>query len=140
MTNYKPTTFNGEPLTTTKMNQLANNVQYLFERSANVRYASSGITRDNGIKVITGKTAFAKTSKTYTNVYIYFGSYFTAGCSPTVQVSLELPNLGHRYHISFRGFNGGGQVDHRGMIAVVATEAYKNLPEGGFVHWTATGY
>lgn len=135
---FKPTTFNGEPLTTAKLNQVANNVQYLFERSPRLRYTGGGITRDNALKVITGKTAFTAANVQWVTTPIYFGSYFTAGCRPSVVCQVEPGGLLRRKEVTIIGFNG--QVDHTGFQAIVYTSETNKIDKAGWIHWIATGF
>lgn len=141
---YKPVSWNGEPMSTLKLNQMSSNTQYLFERMPRIRYSVEGIVRDTAVKVISGKTAYPlDTTKNYTYLPVLFGSYFTAGCRPVVTASVEAGN--HRAKVVLIGTGGQGvEIDHTGFTAIVSHE--EHLLGGqvriiqGWVHWTATGY
>lgn len=145
---FVPMSWNGEPITTDKLNQMCNNTQYLFDRSPRVRYSNSGVTRDNGVKIISGKSAYSPdNTRNYTYVNVYFGSFFSAGCNPAVTASLEAAGWqGQRNHVVLGGLGAGdygvmgGQIDQTGFVAVISTEAYNTLIVGGWIHWTAVGY
>lgn len=142
MNDFVPMSWNGEPVSTDKLNQMCNNSQYLFDRSPRIRYSVSGITRDTGLKVIAGKTAFAPdTTHDYVNVPIYFGSYFTAGSHPSVTATVEIVGGSWRKYVSIQGLSGS-EIDQTGFVAqVVAKEnTLTNVLQGGWVHWQAVGY
>lgn len=142
-TPYKPVSWNDRSLSTERLQQMANNDQWLFENSPRIRYSANNITRDSGLKVIAGKTAYAaQPTLDYTNVEVYFGSFFTVGCRPSVSTTVETSLSGNRKFASIRGF-GGQEVDYRGFIAHVTAHETVNHPwgiSGGWVHWIAIGY
>lgn len=138
---YKPVSWNGEPITNLKLNQMANNTQYLFERAPRIRYSGAGLTRDTALKIISGKSPFPiKTNMDWVDTNIYFGSFFSAGCKPVVVATVETTGGWLRKYVSLRGF--GGEIDHTGFIAHVVThESFADhINSVGWVHWTATGY
>lgn len=141
MSEFVPMSWNGEPITTDKLNQMCNNTQYLFDRSPRIRYAVGGVTRDTGLKVLSGKTAFSPdNTKNYLYVNVFFGSFFSAGSNPVVTASIE-PTGGsmHRSHMIVTGL-AGGPIDQTGFIGVIAIEAATTIGSGGWVNWTAVGY
>lgn len=148
MNDFVPMSWNGESITTDKLNQMCNNTQYLFDRSPRIRMMVGGVPRDSGIKILSGKTAYAPdTTKNWTIMNVYFGSFFSSGCNPAVTVSLEASGWqGQRNHVVLGGLgtsgNGtvGGPIDQTGFSAVISTEAYSTLIVGGWIHWTAVGY
>lgn len=134
---YKPVSWNGEAISNTKLNQMCNNTQYIFERMPKIRYATQGLTRDTSLRMIAGKTPHTVAAdRNFIYQDVYFGSFFTAGCKPIVTATVE--GGGHRNKVVIVGFNG--EVDHTGFIAVVSTEATTTLTPAGFIHWTAVGY
>lgn len=141
---YRPVSWNGEAITNSKLNQMANNTQFLFERSPKMRYAAAGLTRDTGLKILAGKTPYPANTRDWSDARVYFGSFFTAGCKPIVTAVVgDIQAGGLRKYISLRGHNG--EIDHTGFIAHVVTfELYpggaKTVTGPGFVHWTAIGY
>lgn len=139
---FVPMSWNGEPITTDKLNQMCNNSQYLFDRSPRIRYAVNAIIRDTGLKVLAGKTPFPPdTAHDYVNVPIYFGSFFTAGCHPSVTATVEIVGGNWRKYVSIQGLTGA-EIDQTGFMAqVVAKEnTVINILNGGWVHWQAVGY
>lgn len=139
-TPYKPVSFTSESINQTKLQQMASNDQWLFENMAKMRYATQALTRDAGVRVISGKTPFAAIDgRNYIFQNVYFGSFFTAGCKPIVSTGLESNNdfLVHRSRIVIQGL--GGEVDHRGFQAVVSNDYYTKQGTG-WIHWQAIGY
>lgn len=139
MNEFVPMSWNGEPISTDKLNQMCNNTQYLFDRSPRIRYATNGITRDTGLKVLAGKTSYPTVQANYVYLPVYFGSFFSSGCRPVVVATVEAPFGGHRNRVMVYGFNGV-EIDQTGFQAVVTTEAVPTLGPGGWVHWSAVGY
>lgn len=142
-TPYQPVSFNGEMITTQKMNQMTNNDQWLFENTPRIRYNAAGITRDQSLKVMSGKTPFTISSIDYENVNVYFGSFFSAGCKPVVTAVVETTGGWLRKFLTIRGANGG-ELDNTGFIAHITTHeptgVGNQIEAGGWVHWTAVGY
>lgn len=142
-TPYKPVSFTSESITQQKLQQMANNEEWLFENTPRLRYSTSGLTRDAGIKLISGKTPHAQVNAEHLDVPVYFGSFFTGGCKPIVTATVEHNGGGGRRLATIRGH--GGEIDHRGFIAHVTTQedypgAIRNFNSGGWLHWMAVGY
>lgn len=142
-TPYKPVSFTSESVTQQKLQQMANNDQWLFENTPRLRYSVNELTRDGGIKMISGKTVYSQVDREYLDVFVYFGSFFTGGCKPIVTATVEHAGGGGRRLATIRGH--GGEIDHRGFIAHVTTQAdypgaFRNFDSGGWLHWQAVGY
>lgn len=148
---YRPVSWNGEPITNSKLNQMANNTQFLFERTPRIRYAAAGITRDSGLKMIVGKTPIPIVQTEWTEVETYFGDFFSAGCHPSINANLEMTQNLHRTLMVIRplgSYTTYGEIDHRGFKAHVWSNeddggggpAADVLTTGGFIHWQAVGY
>lgn len=138
---YRPVSWNSEPVTQQRLQQMANNMQWLYENNAKVRYSATSITRDNGVKVLVGKTAVPASATDYSDAVVYFGSYFTAGCQPIVTSVYADTAYGLRKFIVNRGL--GGPIDHRGFIGHVSShepQGIANDIRGGWMHWMAVGY
>lgn len=143
---FKPVSWNGEAVTNSKLNQMSNNTQYLFERQPKIRFTGTGnnIIRDSALKMIVGKTPYPLvTTANYIYMNIMFGSFFTAGCKPIVIATVEGGN--HRAKVVTRNLTAQNvEIDQNGFIAIVSHE--EQLLGGttqlvpGWVHWTAYGY
>jgi hypothetical protein len=144
-TPYKPVVFSSESLSQAKLQQLANNQQWLFENTPRTRYVGNGLTRDSSIKMMSGKISHGTAQVDYLDVPVYFGSFFTAGCRPIVVATVEGYTYGLRHYTQTRGLSNG-EIDHTGFIAhVVSHELVNNTSTNwikgtGWVHWTAVGY
>lgn len=138
---YRPVSWNGESISNAKLNQMANNTQFIFERQPKMRYTGAGnnIIRDTALKVLSGKTPFPPvTTANWIYQNIYFGSFFTVNCKPIITASLEAGD--HRGRVVIRSFGAQGtEIDHVGFIAIVSHESAATLSPG-WVHWTAVGY
>jgi hypothetical protein len=141
-TPYKPVTWNGEPITLLKLNQMANNDQFLFENTPRVRYSAMGLTRDTATKVLAGKTPYPVSQADWVRVQIPFSSFFTAGCKPVVVATVESAGDERRV-VSTHGIAGWGTaIDNNGFEAHVwsAGSGSPAISQGGFINWTAVGY
>lgn len=140
---YKPVTFNSESLSQAKLQQMANNMQWLFENNPRVRYLPpGGSPRDAGLKIMYGKAPFPIWASGVYDAFIYFGSFFSAGCKPIVTTSLEVTGSRGAKANTIRGL--GGEIDYRGFVARVFTVERPGVPTdieaGGWIHWQAAGY
>lgn len=145
---FVPVSWNGESISTDKLNQMANNDQFLFDRTPLVRYAFQGgqqtITRDNSVKIISGKTPFVPSANTdWIRQNIYFGTFFSAGCSPVVTATVETQGP-ERRTVSIHGLGGlNTDIDINGFVAHVWVASDTGNPyvsTSGFIHWIAVGY
>jgi len=142
-TPYKPISWSDRSVSQEKLQQMANNDQWLFENSPRMRYSVAGNVRDSGIKIIAGKTSYGPTNgPDYEDVNIYFGNFFSAACKPVVTstVGVDIAS-GLRKYIVNRGF--GGEIDYRGFIAHVTAHeppGYSASIPGGWLHWIAVGF
>lgn len=143
-TPYKPVSVNDSILTTTKLQQMANNDQWLFENSPRIRYSAAGIVKDQGLKIISGKTSFGTSGADYVEFTVYFGSFFSAACKPVVVATVEVGGNDKRKLASIEGL--GGEIDYRGFHGFVTTQenqqnnAYWSIDHSGWVHWIAMGF
>lgn len=140
-TDFQPISFNGEPLTNDKLNQMCNNEQYLFDRATKIRYSVNGLIRETGLKVLAGKTPFpARRDANFIYVNVSFGNFFTAGCHPVVTATVEATSGSlHRSKVVLQK-QGSSDIDNAGFVAVVTGDTYAYLAVGGWVHWTAVGF
>ena len=140
-TPYRPLSWApNEVMTEAKMDQIANNSQWLFENKPNVNYNAHGVRRVIGVKIMCGVTTIPYTLTGIQTVAAYFGNFFSVGCRPIVTTGVV--SFQRRMHIITNGF-GVMFPDHRGMEIVA--ECY--APDGGrriqntfWVNWMAMGY
>lgn len=142
-TPYRPISWTDKNLTQEKLQQLSNNDQWLFENSPRLRYNYQNglIVRDNGLKIIVGKTAYGTRASDAVDIHVYFGSFFSAACKPVISISVETTGAWLRKRVTIRGI--GGEIDYRGFVAHLSTdEPYvaKNIEAPGWIHWHAAGF
>lgn len=132
-----------EYLATDKLNTMASNSRYLFERAPKLYYNSYSVKKDTGIKIACGTATIAPGKSHYYKKTIYFGSFFTAGSKPVVITSVTSP-YNRRMILSQYGIQGEGYVpDYRGFVAVAATATLEKshyLAKQIYVNWIAMGY
>lgn len=138
---YRDVSFNDQLLTVEKLTQTSNNMRYLFENNPRIRYEREPIiTRDSGLKILAGKTAYLWTDTDYTDVTVYFKNFFSPGCKPVVTATIETLGFKLRKLVTVRGF--GTEVDHRGFWAHVSDHetVAPRIEAWGLVCWIAVGY
>lgn len=143
VTSYNGVTWSDdEPIYTSKLNQMSQNEQYLFENAPTVYYKAHGVTRQTGIKIAAGVTPCTRSGGYRENTTINFGTFFTTGCNPVVTHSM-LHTGEVRVHWGHKGI-GTTLPDHRGF------EIYGNLDSlnlrtnyltrNYYISWIAIGY
>lgn len=141
-TPFKPVTWTTDVVTKQKLQDMSNNDQWLFENMPRIRYSSSGITKDTGVKIISGKTIFTVTNTKQSVTSVQFGSFFTIGSRPTVTFSIQGTG-GHHHALQgvTQALAGRGEIDHTGFLVVISTASTNfNISQPGWIHWTAVGY
>lgn len=132
-----------EYLATEKLNTMASNSRYLFERAAKLYYNSYSVKKDTGIKIACGTATIAPKKEHYFRKTIYFGSFFTAGSKPVIVTSITSP-YNRRMILCHFGIQGEGYVpDHRGFVACATTSTMEKshyLHKQIYVNWIAFGY
>lgn len=140
---YRPVSFAEEPLTDEKMNQLANNVQWVYENSPRAMYNAHGVVKSNGVKILAGKTWMPASTSTLSYATVYFGSFFSQGCLPVV-VATPTQHYGQtRYETVVRGL-GQAFPDNRGCQIGITTDEYNAVnnhhAHGLTANWIAIGW
>lgn len=129
-----------ELITESKLDQIANNAQWLFENDVRGKYDAHGVRRTSGVKIAAG------TCLVYASVYgtqtrgIYFGGFFSTASRPMVTTGIISFQL--RTWVVVNGF-GVLFPDHRGFEVQVCcmTAAMKPKIERNFyINWTAVGF
>ena len=142
ISSFKPLQFNDEPLYKAKMNQLADNVQYVYENMPTVQY-DAYVKKTNGVKILAGIASGGPTGISYARVQVYFGNFFTAGCKPVVVASTQPSGNRWRYITAVKGLSTIAP-DHTGLNFIIGADAWGSSPniidERVYVHWIAIGW
>ena len=133
-----------EYLATDKLNTMAANTRYLFERAPKLYYNSYSVKKDTGVRIACGTTTIPpKKGQHYYTKTVNFGSFFTVGCKPVIVTAVTSP-FNRRMILSHWGIQGTGYVpDHRGFVVCAATatkEKSHYLSKQIYVNWLAMGY
>lgn len=121
MTEYVPVSWSRSPVTVETLQQMASNTQALFEMKPSTAIKHNGVNRDRGMKILAGSQLFQPTNTWSTTNRIYFGNFFSVGCSPIVIPHLySYPQTG--LNVAPKGIGGTKLVDHRGFEAYVWTD------------------
>ena len=142
-TNYSPVSWGEEYISSDKLNRMASNDQYLFERTPVVYYKAFGVDkRSSGMKIMSGIVVIPANKKiSHVRKDYHFGSFFSQGCRPIITVGQNI--TGGRYHVYFQGF-GTLSPDHRGVRFGVAANALtlkdSKINTKIYIHFTAVGW
>lgn len=125
------------------MNQLADNVQYVYEQMPKVKYNAYGVNKTNGVKILAGISGGGPTGNSYARVQVYFGTYFSPGCKPVVVANVQPSGNRWRYTVVPKGLSTVAP-DHTGINFIVGANAWSTTPniidERFYVHWMAIGW
>ena len=140
---FKPLSFAEEVITTDKMNQLANNDQWLYENMPRIGYRGYGINKSTGLKILATGVAFAATTARSATRGLYFSGYFSTGCQPFCIAQAIATNGQRRFFVHVNGI-GRAVPDHNGCtITLTSSElnpTYDKIGATVHVNLIAIGY
>lgn len=131
-----------EPLFTSKLNQMANNDQWLYEHMPRMLYTAYNQRKADGLKIASGILMCQPAPSGIQQHVVYFGSFFSESCTPVVVTGLM-----HQGEVRMTfGVKGIGQtyVDHRGFEllggAIHHSPNHKAFTKIFWVPWIAMGF
>lgn len=130
-----------EPLFTSKLNQMANNDQWLYENTPRMLYTPYNQRRTEGLKIASGILLCNPAPSGIQQHVVYFGSFFSQACTPVVVTGLM-----HQGEVRMTfGVKGIGQtyVDHRGfelLGGAIHHGTTKAFTKQFWVPWIAMGF
>lgn len=139
-TPYKPLSWQpSDIISDSKLDQIANNSQWLFENTPRASYNAYGVKRATGVKIASGTVLIYASKLASQTRPVYFGNFFSAACKPVVTTGVI--SFQRRTFVITNGF-GVYQPDNRGFEIVVECEsASANKIERNFyVSWMAMGF
>jgi hypothetical protein len=141
---FKDVTWGNEQIETAKLNDMAANTRYLFERAPKLLYTAYGAKKDVGLKILSGTATVVATKSNIRYVTIPFGSFFTTGSKPVIVNGIYSPNQVGLV-TTMHGISGSAYVpDHRGFVARVAARELSTksnyIMANCYLHWIAMGY
>jgi hypothetical protein len=112
---YKRMSFGyAEPITTSKINDMIGNSDWLFQNSVTAYYDALGIVRDSGLTMRTGYIKALKTENAGVHIGSYYARPFLPGARPVVVTGLACDNYFGILH-AVKGLDGRAIPDHRGF-------------------------
>lgn len=142
-TPYKPLSWaDNEPIFTSKLRDMAQNDQWLFENTARMHYNAYDVKRDEGVKVACGLHPFEPAGSGIQQGVVYFDSFFSTACNPIVV--LGVVHQGEvRIHLGVKGINTPFP-DYRGFEILGGSDQLdtKNnrMTKRFWVNWIAMGF
>jgi hypothetical protein len=145
VTQFTPITWGDEPIFKDKLNAMANNDQYLYERMPRMLFDSKGVKKTTGLKILAGTTIMPVNSQIWSGKQVYFGDFFSSGCKPIVVTSYVPLGGRWRYHMVTRGLANSMNLDHRGATFTIGADYYgtstSNIVDHQVeLHYIAIGY
>lgn len=138
MSEYTQVSWSEEPVSIEKLQQMASNTEALFHLKPSAAIKHGGINRNKGMKMLAGSQLFQPSNTWSTTNTIYFGNYFSVGCSPLIiPVLYSAPQTG--LNVAPTGLGGAKVPDHRGFNAYVWCDA-RNGNKGKIVQPYYVGY
>lgn len=140
---FKDVNWGAEGVSADKLNVMAANSRYLFERMPKMYYNAYGVQKEAGVKIACGILVVPASTAPVQTLNVYFGSFFTPGCKPVITHGVTSWVNG-RLIPSMFGLSGPQySPDHRGFTArIAATELHdKNYVwKTAYLNWMAMGY
>lgn len=139
-TPYKPITWSpNELITEDKLDQIANNSQWLFENTPRAVYEAYGVKRTTGVKIAAGTVLFNGSKTAFQTKAVYFSNFFSAASKPVVTTGVI--SFQRRTFVITNGF-GVYQPDSRGFEIVVECEStsVNKIERDFYVSWMAVGF
>lgn len=137
---YKAVNWSEEPITTNKLNQMSNNSQWLFENLPRIRYSNSGITKESGLKILTGQvTITPPANATTTSRNVSFGNFFTPNIFPIVILSTSSATTQRGIYTSCSALTGQGRPTSQGANIFLYALANQTLRTTVYVNYIAIG-
>lgn len=134
---------NNEILATDKLNTMASNTRYLFERAPKMYYNAYGVRKDTGVKIAAGVCTFAPSKSTIQSKTVSFGSFFTVNSRPVITTGIYSGG-NRRIVVTYNGIQSVGWTpDHRGFVAhlsVATLEKGHYIYKPTYVNWMAIGF
>lgn len=143
-TAYKPVTWGEEPTTTAKLNQMANNTQWVYENMPRMLFTAYGVKKTTGVKILSGVAIIPASGSTWSSINVSFGTFFTPGCKPVVVTGHQPTSAKWRFQITIQGLSERN-IDHRGVKIAAGADYYgttvKNVCDvANTIHYIAVGW
>lgn len=133
-----------ELITEGKLDQLANNAQWLFENTPRANYRGHGVRKADGIRIACGLIPMPANKTAAAEGSVYFGNFFNTGCRPIITTGLISP-VQKQFFISINGLgNSNTHPDNNGFQAHIRLNIQpnhaQNITKTVYVTWQAMGY
>ncbi len=116
-----------EPVTNDKLNDMINNMDYLYENMITGYYNMFGIARNTGLSIRAGAAKTQFTEDTNQFISHYFARPFLPGSRPIIVNGFNA-DAHWRVWGANRGLDGRAIPDHRGFMAMFNQVGYAGGP------------
>lgn len=118
---YKRLNWFGEPVSTSKLNSMVENMDYLYENMITGYYNLFGVSRNTGLTIRVGQAKTAFTEANYQALTHYYDRPFLPGTKPVI-VSGLTADIRARIFYAVKGLDGSARPDHRGFTVIMSEE------------------
>lgn len=114
MSTYTPMTWsNGDAVSIERMNTMAENDQYLYERVIESKHVWDGAETTAGIKILAMNARFPSVNAKLATIPISWNGFFSPGCNPIVNLTVGRRQR-NRLWVSVKGPSGENWPNSRG--------------------------
>jgi hypothetical protein len=117
-TPYKAITWGDEPVVSTKLSQMTNNDQWIFENMPTMYYNGGGVVKSGALRTYAVRIGFPPLNNSVQNKDVYFSGRFSVGCTPVIAVGIT-GGVFSRKQTLIHGLNGRDLPDHTGCRLTV---------------------
>lgn len=125
------------------LNQLATNQTWLYENTPRAVYTYAGITRREGVRLVSGRALIGATAKNNAHQTVRFGNFFSTNCNPNITHGIVSAQQ-RRFFVTIDGI-GQLMPDNTGFQIHVYLDAQTpkkqdKISRNIYVPWIAMGY
>lgn len=131
-----------DPVDVDKLQAMVSNDAWLRDNQARARYAANGVTRDEGIKILSGLILIPSGKGNSKTKNVSFGSYFSEGCKPIVTTGI-VSGTQRKIFVTVDGPGKVMQPQRDGMqvhVVVNSTNAKMKITHNFYVSYVAIGF
>lgn len=133
-----------ELLSEDKMDQLLNNVQWIYENTPRATYSlSDSVVRAENVRLACGRVTIPAVKSDNSGANVSFPNFFSPGCTPIITTGVVSKGQRHVFCV-VNGLGEALQPDYRGFgiwINVAEPDKTKDLIQATmYLNWMAMGY
>lgn len=131
-----------DPITDEKLDAMVSNDNWLRDNMMRGRYSGHGVSRETGVKLLSGLALITSDKSANKSVNVSFGTYFSESCKPIVTTGIVSSSQRQIWAV----INGPGSKPHptrdgfQVKVHVNSKSKKKKISRNFYVSWHALGY